>query len=305
MALRRARSLQLALVPSASQSAARSSEASCWDAFRIKARVIQESGGSSSNDPPPTRAADSRVSRDDRRVEESLRKIQQDLSELKLEMKSGKSSAPTPAAVAVADPITPVNWRMLYSAESTQELIKSNIDGTVKGNTIWLMSYSFDRRDLMESLAAAQRRGVRIIMVSDHKQSLKGPREQLSILLKLTIAGVEVRLLSGKALADEYRRAGRNSAVSGLFGVCHLKLVLMKLGKPDQTPFYWLTTGSTNFTTSSRCNEEMNISLDLEEKDPNIVELVAHLTATYERGIPLTEADVRAAQAARSASPSR
>ena len=84
-----------------------------------------------------------------------------------------------------------------------------------------------------------------------------------------------------------------------------MKLVLMQLGKPDQTPFYWLTTGSSNFTTSSRCNEEMNISLDLEEKDPNIAELVAHLSATYERGIPLPEADVRAAQAARSASPSR
>ena len=49
----------------------------------------------------------------------------------------------------------------------------------------------------------------------------------------------------------------------------------------------------------------MNISLDLEEKDPNIAELVAHLSATYDRGVPLTEADVRAAQAARSASPSR
>jgi hypothetical protein len=126
------------------------------------------------------------VSRDDRRVEESLRKIQQDLSELKLEIKSGKSSAPAPAAVAVAEPITPVNWRMLYSAESTQELIKSNIDGTVKGNTIWLMSYSFDRRELMESLAAAQRREARIIMISDHRQSLKGPREQLSILQEVT-----------------------------------------------------------------------------------------------------------------------
>ena len=143
-------------------------------------------------------------------VEECLQQIQKELSELKLEVKKTGEKHVAEPAPPVQGPqlpqVGPLNWRVFFSAEEVQETIVGNLQQAGKGGNVWFGAYTFDRRDIGDALVAAVQRGCRVQLLVDQRQTLKGPREQLSVLQELSARGVPIKLLSGKSLTEEYKR---------------------------------------------------------------------------------------------------
>ena len=122
----------------------------------------------------------------------------------------------------------------LPSAASMQEECCKMCESCGTGVTLWLMAFSFDRREVVESLSRAQKQGANTLLVLDRKRTLQGPAEQQRVALQA--AGARQRRLVGRAI-----RARRPRAY------------------PD---LYWhsdgqrldVLAGSASFTTSSRAN---------------------------------------------------
>ena len=164
----------------------------------------------------------------------------------------------------------------------------------------------FDLADLGEAIIAASGRGVGVMVLADHKNTIGGPaRDQLQRLRALRAAGVAVMLTSGIDAHTEYAAVGRTGAGQGIL---HAKL--FRMGD-------YLIVGSTNWTTSSKCNVEQSALLELSpegvrEFDRRIELMVGRstpLTLEIEEAAILKKAEAKARKDAqkhsRSSSPHR
>ena len=126
---------------------------------------------------------------------------------------------------------------------------------------LWLIAFSFDRREVVESLCRAQKQGASTLLVLDRKQTLQGPAEQQRVALQAAALGVKVVLANGNSLGEQYELAGRGRSMTGMLGVCHAKSCLC---------WHWncqrldVLTGSADFTTSSRANREWAFRLSFD-----------------------------------------
>ena len=131
----------------------------------------------------------------------------------------------------------------LPSAASMQErCVKLCLESNT-GDVLWLIAFSFDRREVTQALSAAQTNGAEVLLVLDQKQTLQGPAEQQRIALQAASFGIKVQLASGDPISNEHEKAGRGKMMSGLRGVCHVKGLLKWHGEE-----LTLRTGSSNFT---------------------------------------------------------
>ena len=286
--------------------AAKSVEPSCWDVLRIKARVIQESSAGSSNDPPLPKVGQLQdsvkesLSREDEKVEKALEEVRKELQSLRLEV--GGRVLETPPPVAQNTVGNGISWSLLPSAEEMHMTTIKKIQSTKKDGSVILLGYSFDRRDVVEALLGAHRQGTEVRVLLDHRQTLKGPKEQFAVVKEAVANGLDVRLLCGRSISAEYKKAGRGNNFGGLLGIMHCKLVLVR---EDRRGEAWLATGSANWSTSSRANFELCVSLSLNNTDASLLRLDAVLDGMWNESRLFTEEDTKAAQRARSQSPTR
>ena len=177
-------------------------------------------------------------------------------------------------------------------------------DAAAPGDTLWVIAFTFDRREVAEALAAAHRKGAQVLLILDRKQTLQGPAEQQRVALQASSLGVPVKLASGSPLSTEYERAGRGRMLSGILGICHTKGLLLwrPVGKEYSLE---LLTGSANFTTSSRANQEWAFRLLLAPGSPQLEAVGQWATALEQGSITLDAARLQSARSvrARSASP--
>ena len=158
---------------------------------------------------------------------------------------------------------------------------------------VLMLSFTFDREDLVDALVAARRRGVQVTIGSDKKWTLSGKtKDQLKMLLRLQAEGCEVRCLVGVSCGPEYRALGR-APYNGL-GLLHAKVVHTDGGS---------VIGSCNWTTSSRANIEVGVHVKFTSQESS--RLLDEWSAQILDGVPLREAAQLAEQRARSASPLR
>ena len=143
-------------------------------------------------------------------------------------------------------------------------------------------------------------------MLVDARQTLQGPKEQFAVVQELISQGLNVEVISGRALGPEYKEAGRGGNFGGLVGIQRTKLVYVRTS-PEETENaeYWVCLGSANWTTSSRCNHEVSVGLTLTEENEELIGLLSHVRTLWESASSVTDEDVRAAQRARSQSPRR
>ena len=57
-------------------------------------------------------------------------------------------------------------------------------EAAVPGDTLWVIAFTFDRREVAEALAAAHKKGVQMLLILDRKQTLQGPAEQQRVALQ-------------------------------------------------------------------------------------------------------------------------
>ena len=114
-----------------------------------------------------------------------------------------------------------------------------------------MFGYTLDLQSLADKLAEAREAGVRVEVGIDMRRT-KENVHQCETVATLEARGVDVYGLSGKDIQGEYAEVGRN--VFPATGICHVKR--LRLG-----PYCLL--GSTNWTTSSRCNIEQSFLVKL------------------------------------------
>ena len=132
----------------------------------------------------------------------------------------------------------------------------------------------------------------------------KGKPCKHRVALQAASLGVPVKLAAGRPLSAEYETAGRGRMLSGILGICHTKGVLLWRGVGSNQTLE-LLTGSANFTTSSRANQEWSFRLLLAPNSPQ-QEAVGQWAEALEQGcITLDAARLQSAASvrARSASP--
>ena len=123
------------------------------------------------------------------------------------------------------------------------------------GELFVLFGYTFDRADIRDELIRAAGRGVLVRVFLDFRTT-KSTALQLAASGDLVTAGVIVQLLQGVPIRPEYEESGRQTTCNGR-GICHAKYV--RYGRH-------MLLGSTNWTTSSRCNLEQGALLYLSEE---------------------------------------
>ena len=95
-----------------------------------------------------------------------------------------------------------------------------------------------------------------MLVLADYRQATgRGTRDMRQTLEQLISHGVEVRGQSGHEIRSEYLAAGRS--VPAARGAMHAKSLLV-----DQ----YLIIGSTNWTISSRTNQEISVLLQLNSR---------------------------------------
>ncbi len=121
---------------------------------------------------------------------------------------------------------------------------------------IRLMGFTFDYQPLVAALCTAQTAEPNriIIVVLDSNNTLRGQtKNQNPMARQLLHAGVRVRLAKGKKLTPVYQNAGRDATKLGsLMGILHAKTIIVG---------NHAIVGSTNWTVSSRANQECSVCL--------------------------------------------
>jgi phosphatidylserine/phosphatidylglycerophosphate/cardiolipin synthase-like enzyme len=122
------------------------------------------------------------------------------------------------------------------------------------------MAYTFDYSPLVVALCTAKAAtpGRRIEIVMDRTNTLSGPtKSQNAMARQLMEAGVNVRFAAGKRLSAVYDEAQRPGyKLGGLMGALHAKACIV-----GNHAF----VGSTNWTVSSRANNECSVHILLDE----------------------------------------
>ena len=189
----------------------------------------------------------------------------------------------------------------LVNAKQTHKMACYLLSKALPTDPVWLSVYTFDLADIVEGLKRTKRIGAQPLVTADHKSSLgQQTREQVAKLQALRAAGIEVRLVAGSLIQEEYSRIGRS--VPPGRGICHMKMLMV--GRH-------LLIGSTNWTTSSKCNQEIGALIQL--SDAGIASLATRRAQLERNSVPFTDSLVTEAQLrqedrriarARSASPS-
>jgi phosphatidylserine/phosphatidylglycerophosphate/cardiolipin synthase-like enzyme len=120
------------------------------------------------------------------------------------------------------------------------------------------MGYTFDYQPLVAALCTAKAAAPdrRVDVVLDRAQTLSGPtKNQNAMARQLIAAGVRVRLARGNRLSPVYQEAGRPNNMGSLSGALHAKSII--IGRH-------VFVGSTNWTVSSRANQESSVHLTLD-----------------------------------------
>ncbi|MDP6931041.1 MAG: phospholipase D-like domain-containing protein, partial [Planctomycetota bacterium] len=141
----------------------------------------------------------------------------------------------------------------ILGAKQTHKCGRWLIQNANKGDKIRMICYTIDLEDLCNDLGAAGRRRADARVTVDHRSALSGPTRDTPVRLRaLKSAGVEVYFATGKNIQEEYSAIGRN--VFPGRGLCHAKVLMVG---------DWMLIGSTNWTTSSACNYELNLLVRL------------------------------------------
>ena len=186
---------------------------------------------------------------------------------------------------------------VLSSVQAQQEAVRM-IQSAGRDSVVLLTAYTLDRQDLVEAMIACRERGADVRAVLDRQATVAGrTRGQLSCGLQLAAAGVQVRVVSGALIVDEYAAVGRRVA-SHLKGIQHSKTVAVKT-----TAAVRALIGSVNWTTSSRANHEAAAVVEVNGAAKDAV--FDLLQAPWIEGVPLAEAQRQEEQRSRSVSPSR
>jgi phosphatidylserine/phosphatidylglycerophosphate/cardiolipin synthase-like enzyme len=122
------------------------------------------------------------------------------------------------------------------------------------------MAYTFDYQPLVVILCAvkAWTPTRRVEVVLDKNMTFAGQtRQQNAMVRQLIEAGVHVRCTQGLLLSPVYAQAGRPSIRGGLKGALHAKTCI--IGKQA-------FVGSTNWTVSSRGNNECSMHVMMDDK---------------------------------------
>ena len=122
-------------------------------------------------------------------------------------------------------------------------------------------------------------------------------RDQLSAAQRLRANGVQVKLCQGDMSGREYNAVGRMGV--DYRGILHAKAMLAIDPGGGRAEF---VIGSTNWTTGSRANQEMDVLIDL--RSEKIAEVRRHFEAILAGGEHLDAAQSGEAWRARSLSPS-
>jgi phosphatidylserine/phosphatidylglycerophosphate/cardiolipin synthase-like enzyme len=176
--------------------------------------------------------------------------------------------------------------RFLNGVES-QELGISLVRLAGASSRITLFGYTLDRADMVEALIAAKTMGAEIRVGLDEFQTLRGKtRDQPLSVMRLVLAGVAVRKLSGVDARSEYAAVGRQ--IGSFVGALHAKGLVV-----DD----YVVLGSGNWTTASRANRELGCLGFVpravpDEKTP----LEAMLDAMWESGQFFDTDELRQAQ---------
>ena len=124
--------------------------------------------------------------------------------------------------------------------------------------TVFMSAFTIDLREIGDALIGAKDRGAKVTLIVDEVQAKDGHTKYMKdLLVRLIDSGVEVLFQRGGSLAAEYRKIGRNCNV---LGHVHAKSCAV-LGPIEK----FLIVGSTNWTTASKGNLEMNVLLELTE----------------------------------------
>jgi hypothetical protein len=161
-----------------------------------------------------------------------------------------------PSCVQNHDAVLGTLWG-IYGAVEAQNAALSLLCAAKDGDELYFWGYTLDRQDIVDELIDAHRkRRVIVKVLVDRKMLYTGTtREMFQQVARLSSSGCLVRLATGVPLSDEYNKAGRNVG-RGLEGVSHAKAILTGT---------WFLCGSTNWTTSSRCNVERSTLTELTE----------------------------------------
>jgi phosphatidylserine/phosphatidylglycerophosphate/cardiolipin synthase-like enzyme len=126
----------------------------------------------------------------------------------------------------------------------------------LKGSEVCLTAYTFDQPDLVEALIG-YKGSVR--MIADMGQS-QGNRTKLQMqtIQQVSRSGIRVRLCSGAPVHESYKEDRRAVNVGrSIRGLQHSKTMMVRVGDKS-----YLVIGSANWTTSSRSNVEMGVSIE-------------------------------------------
>ena len=123
-----------------------------------------------------------------------------------------------------------------------------------------LLAFTLDRYDVVDAFCEAAARGVRVHIGVD-KQHTEKSELQCASLQRLLEAGCDIFLMSGVDIRAEYEDAGRPGVRPGT-GHQHAKY--LRIGNIA-------ICGSTNWTTSSRCNNELSLLVELSSEQEAFV----------------------------------
>jgi phosphatidylserine/phosphatidylglycerophosphate/cardiolipin synthase-like enzyme len=158
-----------------------------------------------------------------------------------------------------AVPVVNCTMTVLNGAETQDAVIKA-IEESLIDSSIRLMAYTFDYQPLVVILCAvkAWTPTRRVEVVLDKNMTFAGQtRQQNAMVRQLIEAGVHVRCTQGFLLSPVYAQAGRPSIRGGLKGALHAKTCI--IGKQA-------FVGSTNWTVSSRGNNECSMHVMMDDK---------------------------------------
>ena len=134
-----------------------------------------------------------------------------------------------------------------------------------------LMAYTFDYPEIVEAMKRVGRNShARAELIADRRESLgRSTRDQTVSLQALLASGVTVRVADGKNIQQEYAQVGR--MVPPAKGIHHRKSLFVFFKSKTQVRHLdgskwgesYAIVGSTNFTTSSRSNQELSVIMSL------------------------------------------